>query len=68
MSNVVYIIYYGPITRLKIFNYTFVISGSLSTFNGVLELQNATVYQKLQDQKEVTVQIFIWYFMGKHNT
>jgi len=57
-SSVVYIVYYGQITKLKIFNYTFVISGPLSTFNGVVELQNATVYQKLQSQKEVTVQIY----------
>jgi len=57
-SSVVYIVCYGQITKLKIFNYTFVISGPLSTFNGVLELQNATMYQKLQDQKEVTVQIY----------
>jgi len=57
-SSVVYIVYYGQITKLKIFNYTFVISGPLSTFDGVVELQNATVYQKLQGQKEVTVQIY----------
>jgi len=57
-SSVVYIVYYGQITKLKVLNYTFVISGPLSTFNGVLELQNATVYQKLQSQKEVTVQIY----------
>jgi len=57
-NSIVYIVYYGQITKLKIFNYTFVIAGPLSTFNGVLELQNATVYQKLQCQKEVTVQIY----------
>jgi len=57
-SSVVYIVYYEPINKLKIFNFTFVISGPLSTFDGVLELQNATVYQKLQSQKEVTVQIY----------
>ena len=57
-SSVVYIVCYQPITKLKIFNYTFAIAGPLSTFNGVLELQNATVYQKLQSQKEVAVQIY----------
>ena len=57
-SSVVYIVYYGQMTKLKIFNHTFVIAGPLSTFDGVLELQNATVYQKLQGQKEVTVQIY----------
>ena len=57
-SSVVYIVYFGPITKLKVFNYTFVISGPLSTFDGVLELQNATLYQKLQGQNEVTVQIY----------
>ena len=57
-SSLVYIVYYGQMTKLKIFNHTFVIAGPLSTFDGVLELQNATVYQKLQGQKEVTVQIY----------
>jgi len=57
-SSVVYIVYYGQITKLKIFNCTFVIAGPLSTFDGVVELQNATVHQKLQGQKEVTVQIY----------
>jgi len=57
-SSVVYIVCYGQITKLKIFNNTFVIAGPLSTFNGVVELQNATVYQKLQGQKEVTMQIY----------
>lgn len=57
-SSVVYIVYYGQMTKLKIFNHTFVIAGPLSTFDGVLELQNATLYQKLQGQKEVTVQIY----------
>jgi len=57
-SSIVYIVYYQPITKLKIFNNTFVNAGPLSTFNGVVELQNATVYQKLQDQKELTVQIY----------
>ena len=57
-SNVVYIVYYEPITQLKIFNYTFIRGGPISTFNGVLELQNTTIYQELENQKEVTVQIY----------
>ena len=57
-SSIVYIVYYKPITGIKIFNYTFDIAGPLSTFNGVLELQNSNVYQKLQSQKEVTVEIY----------
>jgi len=57
-SSIVYIVCYQPITKLKIFNNTFVIAGPLSTFNGVVELQNATMYQKLQGQKELTVQIY----------
>lgn len=57
-SSVVYIVYCEPITRLKMFNYTFIGGGPISTFNGVLELQNMTVYQVLENQKEITIQIY----------
>lgn len=57
-SGVIYIVYSHPITRLKIFNYTFVIAGPISTFNGILELQNMTLYQELENQKEMTLQIY----------
>ena len=57
-GSVVYIVYNEPVTQLKIFNYTFIRAGPISTFDGVLELQNTTIYQELENQKEITVQIY----------
>jgi len=57
-SNIIYIVYGQPITQLKIFNYTFVRGGPISTFNGIIELQNTAIYQELENQKEISIQIY----------
>ena len=57
-GSMIYIVYNEPITQLKIFNYTFIRGGPISTFNGVLELQNTTIYQELENQKEISIQIY----------
>ena len=57
-NDTIYLVFYEPITKVVIFNQTFVRGGPLSTFNGVLGLQNATIYSELEKMNEVTVQIY----------
>ena len=57
-NDTIYLVFYKPITKVIIFNQTFIRGGPLSTFNGILGLQNATIYSELGKMNEVTVQIY----------
>jgi len=57
-NNTVYLVFYKPITKVIIFNQTFVRGGPLSTFNGILGLQNTTIYSELEKTNNVTIQLY----------
>lgn len=57
-NSTIYIVFSQPITKVIIFNATFVRTGPISVFNGALELQNSTLYSQLSNLNKVTIQIY----------
>jgi len=57
-NNTVYLVFHKSITKVIIFNQTFVRGPPISTFNGILVLQNVTVYSQLEKTGEVTIQVY----------
>jgi len=57
-NSTFYLVFYKPITKVIISNQTFIRGGSLSTFDGILGLQNTTVYSEFEKTNNVTVQLY----------